>query len=241
MKKNITSLIEAQNSPKINHISTTSNQLYGVSLNSVYEIAPQIAHVLHTFPNHQKIKGISSGLEHSLILTNNGDLYSFGCGLRGQLGHGNIKNYDSPKLIEALGGIKIIDISCGAFHSIAISSFLDVYTFGWNTNGQIGLTKSTSGSFSDIKRCQQVYTIPNLIDFDNSENVVSVASGSKHSILKTEDNQIFVAGINNYGQLGIKNETSDEDKFIKVPAFEEFNVDRETKISCGYWKSYLIN
>lgn len=44
------------------------------SKNAVYQIPLKI----HTFPNHTKIKKISCGNEHCLILTTNGDVYGFG-------------------------------------------------------------------------------------------------------------------------------------------------------------------
>lgn len=40
---------------------------------------------------------------------------------KGQLGHGTIENQDKPLLLEALDGIKMKSISCGGWHSAAIS------------------------------------------------------------------------------------------------------------------------
>lgn len=225
----------------LSHLSCTSSSLYAiVNSHIVHRLSPTSS-LIHEFPSHQKIKKICSGLEHLIILTTNGDLYSFGCGLRGQLGHGDVRNYDKPKLIDALAGIKIIDIACGAFHSVAISSFGDLYSFGWNTNGQLGLKKALHESFSTSEiKCQQVYTIPQLIEFeDENESFVNVYCGNKHTILKTETGRLYAAGLNNYGQLGCGGSIfKDIDKFTEIPIIIEkcsFNV------NCGYWATYITH
>lgn len=42
-------------------------------------------------------------------------------GRRGQLGHNELENCDDPKLIEALAGLKIVQISAGGWHSAAVT------------------------------------------------------------------------------------------------------------------------
>ncbi|KAL7035310.1 hypothetical protein ACKWTF_008318 [Chironomus riparius] len=217
----------------ITQISATSKALYGISnTNSLYKILPEVD-LIHEFQKHQRVKKMQSGLEHTLILTSNGDVFSFGCCLRGQLGLGTMSVDEPVKLIDALGGIKIIDIGCSAFCSIAVSSFGDVYSFGWNANGQLGIKKSTD-------RCKQVYSLPEIVESIENEldPVISVSCGYKHTILRTEKNKLFASGLNNYGQLGI-NKIENE-----IDEFREINVERindSTILCCGYWTTYLIN
>lgn len=45
------------------------------------------------------------------------------------MGHGDVNSSEQPTIIEALAGLKIVDIAAGSFHSIAVSSFGDVYRF----------------------------------------------------------------------------------------------------------------
>lgn len=219
-------------------ISCTSSKLYGSTSHKIYLLAPTSI-LIHEFPSHQRIKKISSGLEHTAVLTNNGDLFTFGCGLRGQLGHGDVRSYETPVLVEALAGIKIIDISCAGFHTIAVSSFGDVYSFGWNTNGQLGLKKAPQGTFRRHEggiKCQQVFTLPQLIEIeDEDEAVKSVFCGHKHTILMTVAGRMFAAGLNNYGQLGCASHEKDIDKFTEIP----IKIDQNAKISCGYWTTHL--
>ncbi|XP_070496214.1 RCC1 domain-containing protein 1 [Chironomus tepperi] len=217
----------------ITQISATSKALFGISsTNSLYKILPTVD-LIHEFQKHQKIKKMESGLEHTLILTSNGDVYSFGCCLRGQLGLGTMSVDEPVKLIDALGGIKIIDISCSAFCSIAVSSFGDVYSFGWNTNGQLGIKKVTD-------RCKQVYSLPEIVESIENEldPIISVSCGYKHTILRTEKHKLYASGLNNYGQLGINKELNEIDEFREINVE---GIDKNTILCCGYWTTYLIN
>jgi alpha-tubulin suppressor-like RCC1 family protein len=170
---------------------------------------------------------------------------------RGQLGHGEIINEETPKLIEALAGIKIIDIGANGWHSAAVSAFGDLYTWGWNSHGQLGIPvfdqkkHSTSSSFRH--KNPAVYPLPQLIDFDDEANITSVACGSKHTLVKAETNEIFSCGWNKYGQLGLEGREDVKfefliieseafvDKFSKIEGnFEDFHV------RCGYMCSMLV-
>lgn len=225
----------------ITDISSTHHSLFAINVNNhLYEISLKLQNKIHEFPKHQKIKKIVSGAEHSIVLTSNGDVFSFGCGLRGALGHGDVSSLKVPKQIEALAGLKIIDISAGLFHSVAISSFGDVYSWGWNTNGQLGLPKVAQQTFSKaFESRQQVFTSPQLIELEDDEEAIkSVCCGSKHTILKTERNRLFAAGLNNYGQLGLSSHVEDIGKFTEMPLKD---VNEDTRIVCGYWSTYLID
>lgn len=151
-----------------------------------------------------------------------------------------MRSHDTPVLIEALAGIKIIDLFCGAFHTAVISSFGDVYSFGWNTNGQLGLKKAQQGTFEKSNgkmKCQQVFTLPQLIELeDESEAIKSVHCGHKHTILRTESSRLFTAGLNNYGQLGLSCNKKDFDKFTEIP----IKIDERDEIICGHFSTYII-
>lgn len=95
---------------------------------------------------------------------------------RGQLGHGILDDEDEPTLVEALAGLKMSKISAGGWHSSALSANGDLYTWGWNGNGQLGLLKSDEESYT-------VQATPMLVESLNSDaNVTMVASGSRHTI-----------------------------------------------------------
>ena len=77
------------------------------------------------------------GKEHSLLLTEHGQVFTWGGGSRGQLGHGNLVSEDKPKLVMALDGMRIRKVAAGGWHSACISQYDDLYMFGWNESGQL--------------------------------------------------------------------------------------------------------
>jgi alpha-tubulin suppressor-like RCC1 family protein len=179
--------------------------------NSLYNIPVQI----HKFEKRQKIKKLRVGNENGILLTANGDVFTWGCGLRGQLGHGEISTEIQPKLVEALSGIKIVDIDTSGFHSHAISSFGDLYSFGWNTCGELGI-KQHSQSLAEFKQHNQsVFATPQLIDSFDKESIIKVYCGIKHTLVRSESGKLFGCGSNKYFQLGeVSSKTIDN--FVEI-------------------------
>lgn len=81
---------------------------------------------------------VNSGGKHCLALTADGEVYSWGEGEDGKLGHGNRQNCDRPKLIEALSGIGVVDVACGSAHSACITAAGNVMTWGKGRYGRLG-------------------------------------------------------------------------------------------------------
>ncbi|KAG0003717.1 hypothetical protein BGZ79_000191 [Entomortierella chlamydospora] len=77
----------------------------------------------HTILRDAKFEKIWAGEAHMLALATDGTLYSWGSGRHGQLGHGNLVSVSTPKPIESLQGIRIVDAACGASFSMALSDF----------------------------------------------------------------------------------------------------------------------
>jgi len=100
---------------------------------------------------NEKITSISSGLEHALLLTSKGRLYSAASGsseypTRGQLGIPGLTwftkppgPYDQPHEIDALKGFPISAIAAGDNHSVALDREGRVFAWGDNQRGQLGI------------------------------------------------------------------------------------------------------
>lgn len=54
---------------------------------------------------------ISAGGDHSVVLTDTGEVFTFGCGKGGKLGHGDELNQHTPKRVEALRGVCVTAIA----------------------------------------------------------------------------------------------------------------------------------
>ena len=63
---------------------------------------------------------VACGWQHTMALTNQGKVYSWGYGEDGQLGHGDSDDIATPELIQSFSNITIDTIACGHSHSAAV-------------------------------------------------------------------------------------------------------------------------
>lgn len=110
----------------------------------------------------EKITKISGGLEHVLLLTNSGRLYSAASGSedfpsRGQLGIPGLTwltrpagAYDQCHEVSTLKGFDIDNISAGDYHSVVLDKEGRVFSFGDNSSGQLGFEYSSEAPYVDM-------------------------------------------------------------------------------------------
>lgn len=140
----------------------------------------------------------------SFFITSNNEVYFCGADLV-QTGYARYE----PYLIENIPPMR--DVSCGDCHGVFLSMGDEVFVFGSNSDGQIGLNEERS---SEIRR---------LTDVD----YISHAScGSFHTILLDYNGFIYVTGNNEYGQLGLGS-------FTKRKTFlQNENIDNVLYVEC---------
>ncbi|XP_037792319.1 RCC1 domain-containing protein 1-like isoform X2 [Penaeus monodon] len=106
-----------------------------------------------------RISAVELGKEHCMALTTDGVVLTWGSGMRGQLGNGELCQIDRPEPVESLQGITISSIASGGWHCVALSTSGDAYTWGWNESGQLGFPAkadqeaSVLGTFSHSCQC----------------------------------------------------------------------------------------
>jgi len=90
-----------------------------------------------------KVKAISSGRWHNLVLSEFDDLYSWGWNADKQLGHShNMATVSVPSLVE-ITDQEFCAVGCGSRHSAALTRSGKVLTWGWNGYGQLGHEDNT--------------------------------------------------------------------------------------------------
>ena len=146
----------------------------------------------------ETIAQMSLGGNHTLVLSSNDRIFTWGYNLYGQLGDGTLTVKNTPLEITSsfnlIGSETITQVSSGGNHSSAISSNGRVFTWGYNLYGQLG-----DGSTIDKTTPVEITTGFNLI---GSETITQVALGNNHSIAISSTGRIFTWGYNNNGQLG---------------------------------------
>ncbi|KAN0006967.1 hypothetical protein ACTFIU_005160 [Dictyostelium citrinum] len=147
--------------------------------------------------NESRIVDIACGGYHSMFLTNDNEIYTFGYGEFGQLGHGenDTSNHYIPKRIKSTGdnaaGNKIKSIFAGDHaNSFYITIDGSVYSWGWNDGGCLG--HGTNENHYSPKKIQSL------------SNIKKIASGFKHTLAQTINNDIYVFGDNTFGQTALK-------------------------------------
>jgi len=86
----------------------------------------------------QRVVATSVGGDHNLALTASGAVWSWGGGGSGRLGHGDQQEQLLPKKVEAMAGQRVIAVSAGGEHSLAITADGAVFTWGEGEHGCLG-------------------------------------------------------------------------------------------------------
>eukprot|EP01126_Amoeba_proteus_P014060 TRINITY_DN1608_c0_g1_i1.p1 TRINITY_DN1608_c0_g1~~TRINITY_DN1608_c0_g1_i1.p1 ORF type:complete len:306 (-),score=54.64 TRINITY_DN1608_c0_g1_i1:734-1651(-) len=145
--------------------------------------------IITGFPGEVIITNIKAGNKHSLALTDKGELYSWGCGKHGRLGHGNENDSEIPRKIAC--DEKFTAISAGKSHSIALTARGNIYVWGKGKHGQLGLGLGLS-----TLDCLQPKALV-------SEHIfVSVIASNTCSVALSEEGVIYTWGSCTEGRLG---------------------------------------
>jgi alpha-tubulin suppressor-like RCC1 family protein len=101
------------------------------------------------------ILAVSVGQRHSACATSQGILYVVGTNFGGcvdpDLPEGQVSS--KPVLLDSLGQIRIVQVSCGFDHTAIMSSNGSVLTFGCNSHGQLGHRTNNMLSINPGKCC----------------------------------------------------------------------------------------
>ncbi|XP_060635606.2 E3 ISG15--protein ligase HERC5-like [Anolis sagrei] len=167
-------------------------------------------------PKHIKLKKnskvdlLDSEASHLLILSSEGKLSEH------SLAPGTV--HSEPRLLKELGNKRIVQIACGDHHSMALSEGGELFAWGQNEYGQLGLGRKSSTTGE-----------PQLVWPLESVPLAQIAAGSSHSMALSLSGTVFSWGKNAFGQLGL-GDTADRCFPMHVKALEDKKI---AFISCG--------
>lgn len=142
--------------------------------------------------NLEAITYIACGQFHCLALNACGQVFRWGSTIR----NGRFDNQRIPVVISALSNIR--DITCTIGSSFAINKEDQVYSWGENLHGELGLSKAKP---FDGASEQTIYEIGKF---------KKLAAGNMHVLALKETGELFVWGYNDSGELGLNRKTSRE-------------------------------
>lgn len=152
----------------------------------------------------EKVTSIAGGLEHVLLLTSKGRLFSAAAGsqdfpTKGQLGVPGLTwvtrpegAYDQCHEITTLRGFDIAKIAAGDFHSLAADRDGRLFAFGDNSLGQLGFEHNPESSVVDAPSLLPVQKL--YAGSAQSPVVTSVAAGGANSYFTVDATKIAAQG-----------------------------------------------
>uniref|UniRef100_A0A8C4P387 Serine/threonine-protein kinase Nek9 n=1 Tax=Dromaius novaehollandiae TaxID=8790 RepID=A0A8C4P387_DRONO len=174
---------------------------------------------------------VCAGNTHFAVVTVEKELYTWvnmqgGTKLHGQLGHGDKASYRQPKHVEKLQGKAIRQVSCGDDFTVCITDEGQVYAFGSDYYGCIGIDKAYGSEVLE----------PLQLDFFLTNPVEQVSCGDNHVAVLTRNREVYTWGCGEYGRLGLD---SEEDHYTpqKVDVPKTLNI---VSVHCGCDGTFLL-
>lgn len=167
-----------------------------------------------------EIRAVACGEAHSLALSDAGQVFSWGCNQNGQLGCGTEEESRlRPKVIKKLATLHIVQIACGTVHCLALANNGELFSWGGNGSGQLGLGRDSTGNERLPRRVSHLVGVP----------LAQVACGATHSVGLTPSGTVFVWGRNSCGQLGL----SDQRDRLHPTVLKPLRSQRIKHVCCG--------
>ncbi|XP_077921327.1 X-linked retinitis pigmentosa GTPase regulator isoform X5 [Halichoerus grypus] len=165
----------------------------------------------------EKVKFAACGRNHTLVSTEGGKVYAAGGNNEGQLGLGDTDERNSFHLISFFTSQrKIKQLSAGSNTSAALTEDGELFMWGDNSEGQIGLKNITN-----VCVPQQV-TVGKPISW--------ISCGYYHSAFVTTEGELYTFGEPECGKLGLPNQLLVNHKMPQpVPGIPE----KVVQVACG--------
>ena len=166
--------------------------------------------ILPTYTGINGIMQIALGNEHTVAVDKDGHVWTWGYNNYGQLGNGTtggvstekvqVKSPDGEGVLE-----NIISVAAGNSYSVALDKDGNVYTWGYNGYGQLGLG---DGNYRALP-----------VKVDSLQGIIKIKAGNVSTFAIDNNNKLWSAGYNGYGNLG-DGTTGNKTSFVKIDALE---------------------
>ncbi len=179
--------------------------------------AMMVVNVAKDFANPQ----IATGNGFTTILKADGTVWTLGNNQDGQLGNGTNENRNTPGKVcidENTELTNVVKIAVGTDHVLALTKEGKVYSWGQNSNGQLGVNDTTSSPYAKVVLGEEGEGF--LTD------IVDISAGANGSAAIDKTGNLYVWGKGSDGEIG--NNTKDS-KYVPT----KNGVEKAIQVSIG--------
>ncbi|OAY36220.1 PH, RCC1 and FYVE domains-containing protein 1 isoform X2 [Manihot esculenta] len=175
------------------------------------------------------VSSVSCGPWHTAVVTSAGQLFTFGDGTFGVLGHGDCKSVSTPREVESLKGLRTVRAACGVWHTAAVVEVMvgsssssncssgKLFTWGDGDKGRLG--HGDKGP----------RLVPTCVAALVEPNFCQVACGHSMTVALTTTGHVYTMGSPVYGQLG----NSQADGKLPVRVEGKLTKNFVEELACG--------
>ncbi|XP_020207141.1 probable E3 ubiquitin-protein ligase HERC2 [Cajanus cajan] len=196
-----------------------------------------------------KVVAVAAGEAHTLLLTGDGHVYSWGRGILGRLGGGSEHDQHFPVQVNfgsEEDSVRIVGIAAGAYHSLALADDGSVWCWGYNIYGQLGINgedfhgrKYSDGDYSVVPCLLNKFL--ELHPPDSSSTVPEAEGKTSLKIIAVKAGGMMSLGIDNLGALWMWGNCPQQSKelgfslisnFTPTPVWD-FHGHTVVQVACG--------
>jgi alpha-tubulin suppressor-like RCC1 family protein len=139
--------------------------------------------IVEGFGDGVRVRRVCAVFETAFAIADKGELFSWGSGSHGTLGHGDMQPQPSPKRVEAMRGIWVSSVSAGWWHALALTE--DGLVYAWGVNKDEAVLGNPY---------VQRELLPRPIEALRGVRVVSIAATSNRSYVVLETGELWAWG-----------------------------------------------
>jgi E3 ubiquitin-protein ligase HERC2 len=137
------------------------------------------------------VRRVCAGYGADLAIGEDGEVFSWGIGQYGALGHGDTRDQPLPKRVEALRGVRVSSVSVGGEHALALTE--DGLVYAWGANGERALLGNP-----DVER----ELLPKPVEALRGVRVGSISAGINRGYAVADTGELWAWGYDS-GRVGV--------------------------------------
>lgn len=166
------------------------------------------------------VNTLDAGLNHSIVLTSNGLVQTFGDNTYGQLGDNGASTSSGVPLKVLKGaysgttylgdnpGNPIIAVSAGDNYNLALAADGTVFAWGDYTNGQLGAGSIATNAVVPVQVLKGAYSGTTYLGDDSDNPIIAISAGINHNLVLTANGEVLAFGNNSNGKQGDNSTTT---------------------------------